>query len=69
MHRDSSGCQHASKEKEITLFVLNIGILQLFLTKAGFYGIIADADGAVACHVAARYWCEESPGIIGQDNG
>lgn len=27
------------------------------------------ADGAVAYHVAERYWYEESPGIAGQDNG
>ena len=27
------------------------------------------ADGAAACHGAARYWHEESPGIEGQDNG
>ena len=38
--------------------------------KSGFmYTYIRRVCLSVACHVAERYWHEESPGPAGQDNG
>ena len=46
------------------------GKFVFLLTFPFFSGIMSVGDGKTAArHVAERYWCEESPGFTGQDNG
>lgn len=70
-----SCAEHSEFSPIITERTGNCKSFSVFGRRAGdldfFRGIwyTHGADGAAACHGAARYWHEESPGIEGQDNG